>query len=60
MGTPSEQTWPGVSQLPDFKPSFPQWSQSDLAETVTDIDGVGLELMQVRVSRARCFSPDAY
>merc|ERR1719331_832184 len=25
LGTPSEQTWPGVSELPDFKPSFPKW-----------------------------------
>lgn len=24
-GTPSEKTWPGVSQIPDFKPSFPRF-----------------------------------
>jgi hypothetical protein len=22
-GTPTEQTWPGVNSLPDFKPTFP-------------------------------------
>ena len=25
LGTPDEETWPGVSNLPDFKPTFPQW-----------------------------------
>ena len=25
LGTPDEDTWPGVSNLPDFKPTFPQW-----------------------------------
>merc|ERR1719265_969519 len=25
LGTPTEQTWPGVSELPDFKPTFPKW-----------------------------------
>lgn len=25
MGTPTEDTWPGVTSLPDFKSSFPKW-----------------------------------
>lgn len=25
MGTPTEDTWPGVNSLPDFKSSFPKW-----------------------------------
>jgi len=25
LGTPSEEMWPGVNELPDFKPNFPQW-----------------------------------
>ena len=25
LGTPTETTWPGVSDLPDYKPMFPQW-----------------------------------
>ena len=24
LGTPTEATWPGVSELPDYKDSFPQ------------------------------------
>ncbi|KVH97231.1 Protein kinase, catalytic domain-containing protein [Cynara cardunculus var. scolymus] len=26
MGTPNEDTWPGVTSLPDFKSAFPKWS----------------------------------
>ena len=25
LGTPSEDRWPGVTKLPDFKPVFPRW-----------------------------------
>jgi len=25
LGTPTEQTWPGVSSLPDYKAVFPKW-----------------------------------
>lgn len=25
MGTPNEDIWPGVSQLPDFGMKFPNW-----------------------------------
>jgi serine/threonine protein kinase len=25
LGSPNEQIWPGISQLPDFKESFPKW-----------------------------------
>jgi len=46
LGTPNETTWPGVSQLPDFKPTFPQWNPSALSRTVTETDTIGLELLQ--------------
>ncbi|KZV95494.1 Pkinase-domain-containing protein [Exidia glandulosa HHB12029] len=26
LGTPNEDNWEGVTKLPDFKPTFPQWS----------------------------------
>jgi len=25
LGTPNEDTWPGVTSLPDFKSAFPKW-----------------------------------
>lgn len=32
LGTPSEAEWPGLSKLPDFKPTFPQWKRRPWAE----------------------------
>jgi len=26
LGTPTEREWPGLSDLPDFKPTFPKWN----------------------------------
>ncbi|QRV94578.1 Cdc2 cyclin-dependent kinase [Ceratobasidium sp. AG-Ba] len=45
LGTPNEEVWPGVSQLPDYKETFPQWSAVDLAQTVRGIDSQGLDLI---------------
>ena len=33
----SAQTWPGVTQLPDYKPTFPQWKALDLADAVKNV-----------------------
>jgi len=30
LGTPTEEVWPGVSELPDFKPQFPKWSPQEM------------------------------
>jgi serine/threonine protein kinase len=38
LGTPTEATWPGVSQLPDYKPEFPQWAPQVLADHVQRLD----------------------
>ena len=27
LGTPNEDSWPGVTQLPDYKSSFPHWTR---------------------------------
>ena len=48
LGTPNEESWPGVSQLPDYKPSFPQWSAQDLARHVPHLDPAGLDFLHVR------------
>ena len=48
LGTPDESTWPGVGQLPDYKPTFPRWASQDLAEQVPYLDREGLDLMHVR------------
>lgn len=45
LGTPSEQDWPGVTSFPDFKPSFPKWARTDIASIVTNLDDLGLDLL---------------
>ncbi|OAL52610.1 cell division control protein 2 [Pyrenochaeta sp. DS3sAY3a] len=45
LGTPSEQDWPGVTSFPDFKPSFPKWARTDIANIVTTLDDEGLYLL---------------
>lgn len=45
MGTPTEAVWPGVSRLPDFQPSFPQWTARPLEKLVPDLDAVGRDLL---------------
>jgi serine/threonine protein kinase len=44
LGTPSEQTWPGVSALPEYKQTFPNWPAQDLQKTLPDISPLGLQL----------------
>ena len=46
MGTPNEEKWPGVSQLPDYKPTFPQWPGADLASQLPSLDSQGVELIK--------------
>ncbi|KAI0781702.1 Pkinase-domain-containing protein [Irpex lacteus] len=47
LGTPSEETWPGIKQLPDYKPSFPHWSPQDLTEHVPTLDDDGIDLLKL-------------
>ncbi|KIM44221.1 hypothetical protein M413DRAFT_67974, partial [Hebeloma cylindrosporum] len=46
LGTPSEELWPGVSSLPDYKPTFPQWSRQDLARIVNTLGEDGLDMLK--------------
>ncbi|XP_068081142.1 cyclin-dependent kinase 2 isoform X4 [Anabrus simplex] len=41
LGTPDEEMWPGVSQLPDYKPMFPRWDAQDIVDVLPlkDADG---------------------
>ncbi|KAK7204047.1 kinase-like domain-containing protein [Myxozyma melibiosi] len=46
LGTPDEDVWPGVSLLPDFKTTFPQWSRKDLAAHIPALDSDGINLLE--------------
>ena len=45
MGTPNETNWPGVTNLPDYKSTFPNWSLN-LNQVVPSLDAKGIDLLQ--------------
>uniref|UniRef100_UPI003AAB62EC cyclin-dependent kinase 2 isoform X4 n=1 Tax=Centroberyx gerrardi TaxID=166262 RepID=UPI003AAB62EC len=45
LGTPDEAGWPGVTSMPDYKPSFPKWARQDLSKVVPLLDEDGRELL---------------
>eukprot|EP00123_Amoebidium_parasiticum_P001422 comp12503_c0_seq1/m.7461 comp12503_c0_seq1/g.7461 ORF comp12503_c0_seq1/g.7461 comp12503_c0_seq1/m.7461 type:complete len:296 (-) comp12503_c0_seq1:468-1355(-) len=45
LGTPNEETWPGVSELPDFNPSFPQNRPKPLNTIVSNLCPAGYDLL---------------
>lgn len=48
LGTPDETVWPGVTSLPDYKPSFPKWARQELSKVAPLLDEDGRELLGVR------------
>lgn len=44
LGTPSEEVWPGVTQLKDWH-EFPQWHPQDLARVFPRLCPAGIDLM---------------
>lgn len=46
LGTPNESVWPGVTKLPDYKPTFPQWKPMDLAQLIPDLEPAGIDLLK--------------
>lgn len=45
MGTPSERTWPGITQFPEYKTNWPVYATQDLRVILPQIDQVGLQLL---------------
>eukprot|EP00054_Salpingoeca_dolichothecata_P017291 m.103258 g.103258 ORF g.103258 m.103258 type:complete len:295 (-) comp22395_c0_seq1:31-915(-) len=45
LGTPTDDTWPGVSELPDYKPIFPKWERQNLADLIPGADEVAIDLL---------------
>lgn len=50
LTTPTEEDWPGVTSLPDFKPTFPSWRTNSLASCVKQLDNTGLDLLQAMLT----------
>lgn len=47
LGTPTEQQWPEVSELPDYKPTFPRWRVRPLKELCPSFSDDALDLFSV-------------
>jgi len=45
MGTPSERSWPGISQFPEYKPNFHVYATQDLRAILPQVDQQGLDLL---------------
>uniref|UniRef100_T1E1B6 Putative cyclin-dependent protein kinase n=1 Tax=Cupiennius salei TaxID=6928 RepID=T1E1B6_CUPSA len=46
LGTPTEEIWPGVSELPDFKVTFPNWKNNSLPVLSSRLGADGQNLLQ--------------
>jgi serine/threonine protein kinase len=44
-GTPSENTWPGVMELPDMKKKFPMFKPTDLRKCVPNASAEAIDLL---------------
>ena len=46
LGTPNEETWPGVTSLQDWNSSFPVWPSLQLSRLVPKLTEEGIDLME--------------
>nr|CAB3229339.1 cyclin-dependent kinase 1-like [Phallusia mammillata] len=45
LGTPTDDVWPGVCQLKDYKQTFPKWKSGNLTDSVKNLNDDGLDLL---------------
>ncbi|KAI9336460.1 serine/threonine-protein kinase pef1 [Pilaira anomala] len=45
MGTPTEQTWPGVTQLSEYKQPHVIYPQQNISQILPNMDATGLDLL---------------
>jgi cyclin-dependent kinase 1 len=55
LRTPTEELWPGVSELPDYKATFPKWTEFNLEAQVTRLPSDGMDLLKKLLT----YSPSA-
>jgi cyclin-dependent kinase 2 len=46
LGTPTEETWPNVSELPDYQEGFPKWSAKPWESLCPALDEDGVDLLR--------------
>ena len=54
FGTPNEKTWPGITKLPEFKLTFPQFKGKGISAYNKNIDSVGLDLLSKMIQLDPC------
>ncbi|KAF2764211.1 serine/threonine protein kinase, CMGC family, CDC2/CDK subfamily [Teratosphaeria nubilosa] len=45
MGTPSERSWPGITQFPEYKNNWPVYATQELRHILPGVDREGLHLL---------------
>lgn len=45
LGTPDEESWPGVCSLPDYKSTFPKWKIQKLSTHTPQLTDDGIDLL---------------
>lgn len=45
LGTPDDTSWPGVSELSDYKSTFPNWQRSSLAKHAPQLNEEAIDLL---------------
>lgn len=53
-GTPNEKIWPGITKLPDFKLTFPQFKGKGITAYNMNLDEYGLDLLSKMVVYDPC------
>lgn len=49
FGTPTQEVWPGVNELPDFKPTFPKWRHrgwANIRNIAAQVGRTGIDLLE--------------
>ncbi|XP_003742431.1 cyclin-dependent kinase 2 [Galendromus occidentalis] len=45
LGTPNESSWPGVTEMPDYKPTFPKWQAKSVENHLPHLSPDGRNLI---------------
>ena len=53
-GTPNEKNWPGITKLPEFKLSFPQFKGKGIESYNKNLDPVALDLLSKMLQLDPC------
>ena len=53
-GTPTEKTWPGITKLPEFKLTFPQFKGKGINTYCSNLDNNGIDLLSKMIVYDPC------